>query len=56
MIIVVINRHLLWLYLYMQLSTIKNIWYDNMSNATSINYFTTFLQNVDVANPLLVFI
>ena len=50
MIIVVINRHLLWLYLYMQLSTIKNIWYDNMSNATNINYFTTFLQNVDVVN------
>ena len=27
----------------------------NMSNATSTNYFTTFLQNVDVINFLLVF-
>ena len=26
------------------------------SNATSTSYFTTFLQNVDVANLLLVFI
>ena len=26
------------------------------SNATSTSYFTTFLQNVDVANLLLIFI
>ena len=30
--------------------------YIYMSNATGTNYFTTFLQNTDVANLLLVFI
>ena len=30
--------------------------YKIMSNATTTNYFTTFLQNVDVTNLLLVFI
>jgi len=29
---------------------------NKMSNATSTNYFTTILQNVDVVNFLLVFI
>jgi len=30
------------------------IWHNNMSNTTIINYFTIFLQNIDVANLLLV--
>ena len=30
--------------------------YKIMSNAITTNYFTTFLQNVDVTNLLLVFI
>ena len=41
----------------------KRLWYISklkffflMSNATGINYFTIFLQNVDVVNLLLVFI
>jgi len=29
---------------------------NNLNNATATNYFTTFLQNVDAANFLLVFI
>ena len=30
------------------------IWHNNMSNTTVTNYFTIFLQNIDVANLLLV--
>ena len=52
----------LFIYLFFTWTIIKNIYgkFDMrpyfMSNATSTNYSTTFIQNVDVDNLLLVFI
>ena len=51
-----------FIYLFFTWIIIKNIYgkFDMrqyfMSNATSTNYFTTFIPNVDVDNLLLVFI
>ena len=49
--------HVRLLSLYLCIHTYIHIYiYIYMSNATCTNYFTTFLQNTDVANLLLVFI
>ena len=49
--------HVRLLSLYLCIHTYIYIYiYIYMSNATGTNYFTTFLQNVDVVNLLLVFI